>query len=109
MKKLVRSYVINLVSILATTHILPALTIENSAKGLLIAALVFMIANGVLTLVFKIILLPLNLLTLGLFAWLTNVLAIYALTTVISDFHLASFFFSGNLGSAGLTCFFLMI
>ena len=54
-----------------------------------------MLINLILVPILKILLLPLNLLTLGLFAWITNVLALYALTTVISDFQLIPFTFSG--------------
>lgn len=54
-----------------------------------------MIINLLLVPLLKILFLPLNLLTLGLFAWITNVLALYALTTVVSDFKLTSYAFSG--------------
>lgn len=54
-----------------------------------------MAINLVLVPLLKILLLPLNLLTLGLFAWITNVLALYALTSVVSDFQLVSFNFAG--------------
>ncbi len=53
-----------------------------------------MLINLILVPLLKVLLLPLNLLTLGLFAWITNVMAIYALTTV-SDFQLVPYTFSG--------------
>lgn len=54
-----------------------------------------MIINFLLVPLLKILFLPLNLLTLGLFAWITNVLALYALTTLVSDFKLLSYAFPG--------------
>lgn len=54
-----------------------------------------MLINLILVPLLKILLLPLNLLTLGIFAWITNVLALYALTTVISDFQLVPYTFPG--------------
>jgi len=53
-----------------------------------------MLINFLLVPLLKILFLPLNLLTLGLFAWLINVLALYALTT-ISDFTLIPYDFPG--------------
>lgn len=55
-----------------------------------------MAINFLLVPLLKILFLPLNLLTLGLFAWITNVLALYALTTVVSDFQLVPFTFEGT-------------
>lgn len=54
-----------------------------------------MLINMILVPILKILLLPLNLLTLGVFAWITNVLALYALTTAVSDFQLVPFNFAG--------------
>jgi len=54
-----------------------------------------MLINLILVPLIKILFLPLNLLTLGIFAWLTNVIALYALTTIVSDFQLLPFSFSG--------------
>lgn len=95
MKKLFRSYVINLGAILITTHFITALVLNQGVKGALLAALVFMIANGLLSLIFKIILLPLNLLTLGLFAWVGNILALYVLVSFLPLFTVSPYFFPG--------------
>lgn len=54
-----------------------------------------MLINFLLVPILKILFLPLNLLTLGFFAWVTNVLALYALTTIVSDFQLAPYTFPG--------------
>ncbi len=54
-----------------------------------------MLINFLLVPLLKILFLPLNLLTLGLFAWITNVLALYALTTMVTDFRLVPYTFPG--------------
>jgi len=54
-----------------------------------------MLINFILVPLLKILFLPLNLLTLGLFSWLINVLALYALTTIVSDFVLLPYNFAG--------------
>lgn len=94
MKTLLRYFLINLVSLWITTIIIPGLTFTGGFKSLAIGAAAFMLINFILVPLLKILLLPLNLLTLGIFAWITNVLALYALTT-ISSFQLVSFSFRG--------------
>src|SRR3989338_2169473 len=99
MKTLLRYFLINLVSLYATTMYLPGLTYTGGIKSLIIGAVVFMLINFIMVPLLKLLFLPLNLLTLGLFAWLINVLALYALTTVVTEFQLLPYAFGGaNLG-----------
>lgn len=97
MKTLLRYFLINLTSLWITTKIVSGLTYTGGFKTLLIGGLAFAVINVVLVPLLKVLLLPLNLFTLGLFAWLTNVLALYALTTVVSGFHLVPYKFPGLL------------
>lgn len=94
MKTLLRYFLINLASLWITTMLIPGLTYSGGIKSLLTGAVAFMVINLILVPIIKVLLLPLNLLTLGLFAWITNVLALYALTTV-SDFQLIPYNFLG--------------
>lgn len=95
MKTLLRYFLINLTSLWITTKIIPGLTYTGGFQTLLIGGLAFAVINIVLVPLLKVLLLPLNLFTLGIFAWLTNVLALYALTTVVSGFHLVPYKFPG--------------
>ncbi len=95
MKRILRTYLINLGALWATSQIIPSLQIIGGLRGLLIAALAFMIANLLLVPLLKILLLPLNLLTLGIFAWLSNVLALYFLVTAIPSFKVLPYQFAG--------------
>lgn len=95
MKTLLRYFLINLVSIFITTKYLPGLTYTGGIKSLLIGAAAFMLINFILVPLLKILFLPLNLLTIGLFSWLINVIALYALTTIVSDFVLLPYSFPG--------------
>lgn len=95
MKALIRNYLINLGALWVTSQIIPSLSILGGFRGLFIAALTFMVANILLVPFLKIILLPLNLLTLGIFAWLANVLALYFLATVVPSFQLLPYNFTG--------------
>lgn len=95
MRKLLRYFLINLTALYFTTRVVSGLTFTGGIKSLLLGAGVFMLINFLLVPLIKILLLPLNILTLGLFAWITNVLALYALTTIVSDFKLLPFTFTG--------------
>ncbi len=95
MKTLLRYFLINLVSLYATTRYIPGLSYTGGIKSLIIGALAFMLINFLLVPLLKLLFLPLNILTLGLFAWLINVLALYALTTIVSEFALSPYSFSG--------------
>lgn len=95
MKTLLRYFLINTVSLWLATIIIPGLTYAGGAKSLIVGGLAFMGINFLLVPLLKILFLPLNLLTVGLFAWLINVLALYALTTVVSDFKLVPYSFAG--------------
>lgn len=95
MKTLLRYFLINLSSLWVTTKLLPGLTYTGGVKSLILGAGAFMVINMILVPLLRILLLPLNLLTLGLFAWITNVLALYALTTVVADFQLIPYQFYG--------------
>jgi len=95
MKSILRNYLINLGALWAITQIIPAVTIIGGVKGFMIGALAFMAANIFLIPLLRILLLPLNLLTVGFFTWLSNVLALYFLVTVIPSFNISSYQFPG--------------
>ncbi len=95
MKTLLRYFLINLVSLYTATGLIPGLTYTGGLKSLALGAAAFMLINFIMVPLLKILFLPLNLLTVGLFSCLINVLALYALTTVVSDFRLLPYFFPG--------------
>lgn len=95
MKTILRYFLINLVSLWIVTELIPGVSYTGGFSILARGALIFMIINFLLVPILKILLLPLNLLTLGLFSWLTNVLALYALTTLMPKFKLLPYQFPG--------------
>lgn len=62
---------------------------------MIIGVLAFMAANILLVPLIKVLLLPLNLLTLGIFAWVSNVLALYFLVNIVPSFQVLPYHFSG--------------
>lgn len=99
MKKLLRYYLINLAALWTATQLIPGLVFTGGFQTLLIGGLAFTVINFLLVPLLKILFLPLNLLTLGLFSSIVNILALFALTTAVSDFHLIPFHFGGFNGA----------
>ena len=95
MKTLLRHYLMNFVAIWVTTYLLPGLTYTGGFKTLALGALGLMFLNMLIIPLLKIMFLPLNLLTLGLFTWVINVVALYLLITFIPQFKIIPFYFSG--------------
>ena len=96
MKSLLRNLLINSGSLWLTAQIIPGLIIESGVRGLLIGAIAFMIINLLLVPLIRVLLLPLNLLTLGIFAWLTNVLALYFLVAIVPAIKIVPYTFPGS-------------
>lgn len=96
MKGIFRNFLITFTALLATSYILPGLVLSGGLRGLFIGAIAFMVSNLLLIPFIKILLLPLNLLTLGLFAWLSNVLSLYLLVNFVPFIKLLPYDFSGT-------------
>lgn len=95
MKTLIRYYLINLGALWLTSTLVSGFVYEGGLPTLLKAALVFALINLILLPLLRILLLPLNLLTLGFFAWVTNVLALYFLVRIVPNLHLTSSYLPG--------------
>lgn len=115
MKTLLRHFLINFVSLYGTTTLIPGLTYTGGIKSLAFGALIFMLINFFMVPLLKLLFLPLNILTVGLFAWVINVIALYALTTIVSDFALIPYTFPGaeflgiNIPPTELTTFWVAV
>ncbi len=95
MRTLLRYFFINLLALWATSQLVPGFIFDGGISTLLKATIVFTVINLIAVPILKILLLPLNLLTLGLFSWVVNVLALYFLVRLVPNLHLSSFYFSG--------------
>lgn len=95
MKGIFRSYFINLVTLWVVSEVFPGLSLTGGLKTLAIAAAALMLINFAVLPLLKIMFLPLNILTLGLFTWVVNVVGLYILTTLIANIKLMPYTFSG--------------
>lgn len=97
MKSLIQKVVINLIAIFIASQLISGISWGNNIKTLILAAVVLSLANAFLRPILKLFFLPINIITLGLFGWLVNVLIIYLTTLIVPGFDVIPFTF--NLGS----------
>jgi putative membrane protein len=94
-KTVLRSIVYNAASIWIVSLLASGIVLEKGYETLLVAAFALGLINLLVKPVINILLLPLNLITLGAFRWLVNVLALYLVTVVVPDFKIVPVHFSG--------------
>jgi putative membrane protein len=95
-KAALRDYLLNLAILWGVTEVFPGLTYTGGFRTLAIGALGLMGMNLIIIPLLKVVFLPLNILTLGIFTWVINVIALYLLTTIIPTFRLVPYNFPGG-------------
>lgn len=96
MKSLLRSLLIHLAAIWLTAYLLPGFVVEGGVKTFILGALGLMFVNFMIIPLLKIMFLPLNLLTLGVFTWVINVVGLYIMTKILPQIELRPFRFEGG-------------
>jgi|SRR3989344_6329012 len=91
MKYLIKTAVFNAISIYAFGLIFPGVIRFSNLKILLLASLIFGLLNIFVKPILKILSLPLNLVTFGLFNTLINVFIIYLVTVFVPEFQITAF------------------
>jgi len=94
-KKYLRLFLINFLCLWLVVRVLPGVEAEGGYQTLVMAALALMAVNLLIKPIIKLLLLPINLITLGAFRWLVNVLALYLVTMAVSELKIHAFFFPG--------------
>lgn len=95
MKFLLRGVILNTAVIFFAAFVLPGLSYSENFQVLILAAVALGLVNLVVRPIVKLITLPINLLTLGIFSWLINVLMLYLVTQLIPGFEVSAFHFGG--------------
>ncbi len=95
MKAFLRTSSVHLIALCLTSLIFTGFKIETNLYTLTSAAIVFVLLNKLVKPIIKLLLLPINILTLGLFSWLINVITLFLLQLIISGISIQSFYFPG--------------
>ncbi len=95
MRGLIIKILATMTSFYATAALIAGFKIDNNWQSYLVTAVVFLLFNLIITPLIKLLLLPINLLTLGLFRWLGSVLALYVFDTLYTGITVTSYYFAG--------------
>lgn len=101
MKKIFRRLFFNLSGIAILAYWIEAISYQDSLRVLLAAGVVFSLIDMVIKPIVKAVLLPINLVTLGLFGWLVEVLVLYSTEALVAGFEIGAY----NLGPATVWLF----
>lgn len=91
MKSIIKKILTNIIAISLVTYIAPGLSYDHNFKILITAAIVLSLVNIFIRPFLKILLLPLNIITLGLLGWFINVFILYITTLTVSGFTVQGF------------------
>ena len=95
MKSLLKIYITNTLSLYIASLGFGGMTLSQGTKSILIAGIALSLLSLLVKPIINILLLPLNLITFGLFRWVSSAIALYLVTLVVPGFKILSFSFSG--------------
>jgi len=94
-KKIFRSLVINLAALILVSAAIAGFRISGGYQGLLFTGAVLTGINLAIKPLIKLLLLPINLITLGAFRWVANVFSLYLVTLLVPYLEIFGFAFPG--------------
>lgn len=96
LRLLLRSIAINLASIYIAAQVLSGVIIYvGGTKTLLMAAVVIAIVNLLVKPIINLLLLPVHLVTVGIFRWVANLATLYIVTLIVPNLQIQPFIFPG--------------
>ena len=95
MKIILRHYAIDTFSLWVVTQVASGIYFEQGIKTLLIAGIGVTIISIIAKPVINMLLLPLNLVTFGLFRWVSSAIVIYLVSLIVHGFKVVNFSYSG--------------
>jgi putative membrane protein len=99
MRSLIVKIIATMVSFYATSSLVAGFQIEPTWQSYLLSAIIFLLFNLLVTPLIKLLLLPINLLTLGLFRWITQVIVIYLFDVLYTGITISPYYFGGYSSS----------
>jgi len=97
MKKILKLFLIEIVSLYIVDSLVQGLVFEKGVETIILTAAALAASFYIVKPILNVLLLPLNLLTFGLFRWLSSAVAIYLVTLVVPGFSVNSFVYSGYI------------
>ena len=108
MRHYIKSFLISVAAFYITYTLIPTINAGNDPKNIFIFIGGLWILSQIINPIFSLVLLPINILTLGLVSLIVNVALIFALLNFLPAFTISSYFFPGaNVGGVILPAIFL--
>ena len=95
MKRIIRHYAIDTLSLWAVAQIAAGMIFEKGIYTLLLTGAAITAVSFLAKPVINLLLLPINLVTFGLFRWVSSAIILYIATLIVPMFKVASFTFAG--------------
>jgi len=95
MKRILRHYVIDTFSLWTVTQIASGIILEKGYESLLLAGIGMTAVSLLAKPIINLLILPLNLITFGLFRWVSSAIILYIVTLIVPGFKIEGFRFSG--------------
>lgn len=99
MKWLLRIFIIETLALFAASQIASGMEFAQGLETFLWTALALSVATLLVRPIINFLLLPLNIITFGLFKWLGHTVMLYLVTLVIDNFTINGFVFAGFASS----------
>jgi putative membrane protein len=94
-KKYLRLFLINFLALWLIGQLFSGVNFANGYQTIVLASLVLTLAGFIIKPLVGLLLLPVNLLTLGSFRWLINVITLWLVTLIVPQFKISGFLFTG--------------
>lgn len=94
-RRILKYFIVNSASLYSINLVIAGLTFSEGITTLLLTGLALTVASLIIKPVINILLLPINLITFGLFRWVSYAVMLYIVTLVVPGFEISKFYFSG--------------
>lgn len=95
MKRILRSFIIEIGSLYLVSQIASGMEFKNGIESLALAGIALALATFLVKPIINILLLPINLVTFGLFKWISQAVTLFIVDLVLADFAITAFRFAG--------------
>lgn len=95
MRTVIKHFIIDTITLYLISQAVGGMIFTQGAYTILLAGFVLMLATNIVKPIINILILPINLVTFGLFKWVTYAITLYLVTLVVPGFHLGDFVFNG--------------
>ena len=95
MKRILRSFVIEIGALYLVSQIASGMEFADGFISLAITGVALCLATFLVKPIINILLLPLNLVTFGLFKWISRAVTLFLVDLILADFTITSFGFGG--------------